>query len=79
MGLQTHRERQGMGREYTKRGKHQTSSTPTKKIEDKSFPSQCLITWHPAAKKWYQCTRYWRKHFPSPREEANIHKETKIR
>ena len=75
MGLQTHRERQEMGREYTKRGKQQITTIN----EDKSFPSQCLITWHPAAKKWYQCTRYWRKHFPSPREEANIHKETKIR
>lgn len=47
-----HREREEMGREDAKKDKQQISSTPTKKNKDKSFPSQCLITWHPAFKKW---------------------------
>lgn len=46
-----HREREEMGREDAKRGKQQIPSTPTEKNKDKSFPSQCLITWHPAFKK----------------------------
>lgn len=70
----TQRKAVEMGREYIKKGKQQITTIN----EDKSFPSQCSITWHPVAKKCTSVLGTGESIFPSPREEP-IFTRTKIR